>query len=37
MSKPVVKNDRKMGRYKLFKKWVKNDQKWRVINRPKNG
>jgi hypothetical protein len=27
----------KMGRYKLMKKWPKNDQKWSVINRPKSG
>jgi hypothetical protein len=37
MMKMMPKFMLKMGRYKLFKKWVKNDQKWRVINRPKNG
>jgi hypothetical protein len=35
--KIILKLMLKMGHYKLMKKWPKNDQKWSVINRPKNG
>jgi hypothetical protein len=35
--KIMAKNDVKMTRYKLMKKWLKNDQNWRGKIDAKNG